>query len=43
MKAKKNFVIFECPNCGETTIIRCNSCKALSIKYACPKCGFIGP
>ncbi|MEM5815009.1 MAG: zinc finger domain-containing protein [Candidatus Aenigmatarchaeota archaeon] len=43
VNTKSNFVIFSCPNCGESKIIRCNSCKALNIKYVCPKCGFVGP
>ncbi|MCS7105743.1 MAG: zinc finger domain-containing protein [Candidatus Aenigmarchaeota archaeon] len=41
--AKENFVKFECPNCGETLIVRCSTCKALSNKYTCSKCGFTGP
>ncbi|MCS7093757.1 MAG: zinc finger domain-containing protein [Candidatus Aenigmarchaeota archaeon] len=43
IKAKTNFVIFDCPYCGEEKIVRCNSCKASSTKYTCPKCGFTGP
>ncbi|MEM5843669.1 MAG: zinc finger domain-containing protein [Candidatus Aenigmatarchaeota archaeon] len=41
--AKENFVKFECPSCGEALIVRCSTCKALSNKYTCPKCGFTGP
>lgn len=40
---KGEFVKFKCPNCGEAEIVRCSTCKALSNKYTCPKCGFIGP
>ncbi len=40
---KKYWVRFKCPACGEAEIIRCSTCKALSIKYTCPKCGFTGP
>ncbi|MFN3527701.1 MAG: zinc finger domain-containing protein [Candidatus Altarchaeaceae archaeon] len=34
---------FPCPNCGETEIIRCKSCRILGRQYTCPKCGFTGP
>lgn len=34
---------FVCPNCGETTIVRCNVCRAKSVEYVCPNCGFRGP
>ncbi|MFP3300460.1 MAG: zinc finger domain-containing protein [Thermoplasmatales archaeon] len=34
---------FLCPNCGQETIARCDSCRELSIAYECPKCGFKGP
>ena len=43
IKAKENFVIFECPNCGNVKIVRCESCKAMNVKYTCPSCGFTGP
>jgi len=36
-------VRFKCPNCGETTIWRCEKCRKLVNKYVCPKCGFEGP
>ncbi|MBD3163723.1 RNA-binding protein [Candidatus Woesearchaeota archaeon] len=35
--------IFECPKCGEETIIRCSQCRKLAVKYKCSKCGFEGP
>ena len=41
--AKDNFVRFNCPSCGKSTIIRCKTCKSLSNKYTCPECGFVGP
>ncbi|MEM5802186.1 MAG: zinc finger domain-containing protein [Candidatus Aenigmatarchaeota archaeon] len=43
VSAKRNFVRFKCPNCGEVEIIRCNTCKSLSNKYTCSKCLFTGP
>jgi len=43
VRAKENWVKFECPNCGEYEILRCSTCKALSNPYKCPKCGFEGP
>ena len=43
IRAKDNFVRFLCPNCGKAEIIRCSTCKALSRKYKCPSCGFVGP
>ncbi len=41
--AKNNFVKFKCPNCGKVEIVRCSQCKALSNKYECSNCKFIGP
>jgi len=41
--AKKGYVKFKCPNCGEAVIVRCYTCKMLSRTYKCPKCGFEGP
>jgi predicted RNA-binding Zn-ribbon protein involved in translation (DUF1610 family) len=41
--AKKSWVKFKCPSCGETEIVRCYNCKVLSNKYKCSKCGFEGP
>ncbi|MEM5836402.1 MAG: zinc finger domain-containing protein [Candidatus Aenigmatarchaeota archaeon] len=41
--AKENFVRFSCPACGRTEIVRCKTCKALSNKYVCENCGFVGP
>ncbi len=43
VRAKKNFVRFMCPECGEGEIIRCFNCKMLSNKYECGKCSFVGP
>ncbi|MFQ6055571.1 MAG: zinc finger domain-containing protein [Methanosarcinales archaeon] len=40
---QEDFVKFDCPECGETVIIRCRKCKKLSNKYVCEKCGFEGP
>ncbi|MBI2545403.1 MAG: DUF1610 domain-containing protein [Candidatus Aenigmarchaeota archaeon] len=41
--ARKNFVRFKCPKCGEVEIIRCSTCKNLGIKYTCSGCNFEGP
>ena len=35
--------MFQCPKCGDETIIRCSECRKLAVKYKCTKCGFIGP
>lgn len=43
IKAKENYVVFNCPKCGNVTIVRCNSCKAVGRKYICNECGFAGP
>lgn len=37
------FVRFECLNCGEVTIWRCNHCRKFAREYRCPRCGFRGP
>jgi len=42
VSAKKNFTQFHCPSCGKELIVRCYTCKNLSVKYTC-KCGFQGP
>ncbi|UCE96360.1 MAG: DUF1610 domain-containing protein [Candidatus Bathyarchaeota archaeon] len=34
---------FDCPNCGEIIIWRCQKCRQFGRKYKCPKCGFMGP
>ncbi|UCH31083.1 MAG: DUF1610 domain-containing protein [Candidatus Bathyarchaeota archaeon] len=34
---------FDCPNCGEITIWRCQKCRKFGRQYKCPKCGFTGP
>jgi predicted RNA-binding Zn-ribbon protein involved in translation (DUF1610 family) len=36
-------VIFNCPNCGKTEIVRCSKCRKIAAKYTCPECGFTGP
>ena len=36
-------VKFNCPNCGGTTIWRCETCKKFSREYKCIKCDFTGP
>ncbi|HNV00987.1 MAG TPA: zinc finger domain-containing protein [archaeon] len=34
---------FKCPECGKTTIVRCDHCKTTSKTYTCKECGFVGP
>ncbi|MHA2218201.1 MAG: zinc finger domain-containing protein, partial [Candidatus Hodarchaeales archaeon] len=34
---------FPCPSCGMIPIIRCERCRKLGNRYACPNCGFTGP
>jgi len=41
--ARSNFTRFACPNCGNTQIVRCNTCKTGSNKYVCVECNFVGP
>lgn len=36
-------VIFTCPNCGKSKIVRCMHCRELAAKYVCENCGFEGP
>ncbi|MFA5931199.1 MAG: zinc finger domain-containing protein [archaeon] len=38
-----NHVEFKCPNCGKSTIVRCEHCKQVSKEYTCKECGFVGP
>ncbi|MCL4350378.1 MAG: zinc finger domain-containing protein [Candidatus Thermoplasmatota archaeon] len=34
------FSIFDCPECGDSIIGRCRSCREHSTKYTCEKCGY---
>ncbi len=34
---------FNCPNCHETLIWRCEKCRKFSRHYKCVNCGFEGP
>ncbi|NIP36174.1 MAG: DUF1610 domain-containing protein [Thermoplasmata archaeon] len=34
---------FNCPQCGNVEMGRCNQCRGQGVQYACPECGFIGP
>ncbi|MFH1510736.1 MAG: zinc finger domain-containing protein [Candidatus Woesearchaeota archaeon] len=36
-------VVFKCPQCKKTDIVRCKHCRQTVVKYACPECGFVGP
>ncbi|MCW3976148.1 MAG: zinc finger domain-containing protein [Candidatus Bathyarchaeota archaeon] len=36
-------VKFNCPNCGEVVIWRCEKCRLFGRPYKCPKCGVGGP
>ena len=36
-------VEFNCPKCGKGKMVRCNQCRANSIKYMCNECKFEGP
>ncbi len=39
----KGSVVFKCPNCLDSDIIRSFKSRVLATKYVCPKCGFEGP
>ncbi len=39
----RGYVEFKCPKCLAKAIIRCDSCRAVSRRYVCEKCGFEGP
>jgi len=36
-------VIFPCPKCGETEIVRTFHAREIATKYVCQKCEFEGP
>ncbi|UZE93839.1 MAG: RNA-binding protein [Candidatus Pacearchaeota archaeon] len=38
----KGGVILKCPSCGKKTIVRCDHCRKVGVKYKCD-CGFEGP
>ncbi|HEX9429355.1 MAG TPA: zinc finger domain-containing protein [Candidatus Bathyarchaeia archaeon] len=40
---REGAVKFPCPQCGETTIWRCEKCRGFGRPYKCQKCGFSGP
>ncbi len=42
-KQTKQYAEFPCPGCGESVIVRCYSCRQISIPYKCEKCGRQGP
>ena len=39
----ESYTRFNCPNCNEFEIVRCERCKKLSNEYICEKCKFVGP
>ena len=43
IKPTENAIRFNCPQCGDVVIWRCEKCKKFSRNYRCPKCDFIGP
>ena len=36
-------VIFGCPACGKSKIVRCTHCREIAAKYKCSSCDFEGP
>jgi len=36
-------VLFPCPKCNKSQIIRCRHCRKIAAKYTCASCGFEGP
>lgn len=36
-------VMFPCPKCGETQIVRSKHSRQIVTKYVCNECGFEGP
>ena len=36
-------VKFDCPDCPDTVIWRCESCREAARVYVCKGCGFEGP
>jgi predicted RNA-binding Zn-ribbon protein involved in translation (DUF1610 family) len=40
---QERFARFPCPLCGNIEIVRCETCRSLSVTYKCKKCGFEGP
>ncbi|MFH1332290.1 MAG: zinc finger domain-containing protein [archaeon] len=40
---EKGSVMFKCPSCGQSDIIRCLHCRKIGARYKCPVCEFEGP
>ncbi|MBI2108140.1 RNA-binding protein [Candidatus Woesearchaeota archaeon] len=40
---KAGTTMFPCPKCAGEEIVRCEHCREIVSRYACSKCGFIGP
>jgi predicted RNA-binding Zn-ribbon protein involved in translation (DUF1610 family) len=36
-------VVFKCPNCLKSDIVRSHQSRVLATKYVCPSCQFQGP
>ncbi len=43
IETEKDWVEFNCPQCGKEKILRCWRCKTLENQYECPNCNFTGP
>ena len=42
-KLSDSYVLFKCPKCGDSEVIRCDECRLNHTKYRCKKCEFEGP
>lgn len=36
-------IVFDCPKCGNSKIVRSRKARELSKEYTCSKCDFVGP
>ncbi|MBI2971366.1 MAG: DUF1610 domain-containing protein [Candidatus Aenigmarchaeota archaeon] len=43
LMSEENFTKFACPQCLETTTVRCTKCRRKTNLYTCTKCDFEGP
>jgi predicted RNA-binding Zn-ribbon protein involved in translation (DUF1610 family) len=42
-KLSNSYAEFRCPKCGETSIVRCYSCREKHNTYRCTSCATEGP